>query len=172
MFYIYHIRPSKWAGFYSKGYIGITEDFKRRRHEHFSKMKLGEHKNYNLNEAYQKFGRDLDMVIINQCLSREEVSAAEKALRPLQGMSWNLKSGGEGISIEQLSLLEGEKVDSTVLKNRFWERILRTIGAVIVWIAGFAFLARSLESTWVGLIIIVCFLGLKPLVKEVWDSVK
>lgn len=84
--YIYHIRRQGDANDFSKGYIGISYNPKRRLREHRSGQ------NPHLTAAFSKYN-DIEMVIISQG-TREEMLEMEVWLRPNKKMGWNCEKGG------------------------------------------------------------------------------
>lgn len=168
MFYLYHIRPKKWDGYYSKGYIGITDNLVRRKQEHFSKMKVGEHSNHKLNDAFKEYGTNLKMVVISECNSRDEISAAERALRPIKNMSWNLKKGGEGVAIEDLQHVNGQ-ADT---KHRKFLKYVIIIFSMICYFSATIYIGRSVGKDYSALILLISIFSFKPFIQGVWEKHK
>ncbi|OAN13335.1 hypothetical protein A3K86_16925 [Photobacterium jeanii] len=115
MFYLYHIHQKAKPGIYADGYIGITDDVNRRREEHFSKLRRGEHPNFMLQDAYDDY--ELEFTIVTEAKEREIVASLEESLRPEANMAWNLKKGGEGSSVEDL--LERQSPDTPHSSNKY-----------------------------------------------------
>lgn len=85
--YLYHIRRVCDAGNTAEGYIGISNNPARRLTQH----QRGGH-NIHLDNAMAKYA-DAEMVILDQG-TRAEMLTKEAALRPTDGLGWNIAAGG------------------------------------------------------------------------------
>jgi predicted GIY-YIG superfamily endonuclease len=82
---VYWIKLSTHTDVRSEGYVGISKDPVRRMREHKkSKYRIGNH---------LRRHPDADLVILFEG-SEEECIAREKELRPVDGIGWNIVSGG------------------------------------------------------------------------------
>lgn len=90
--YVYWIRHINMINSAVEGYIGVTNNPRRRITNHRSKLRNNKHENVHFQRAYNI---DEDLVIEflmegseNECYAREEI------LRPLPNIGWNINKGG------------------------------------------------------------------------------
>lgn len=88
---VYHIRRKGIADT-SDGYIGVTNNIKRRRTEHFDALEKRSHPNSKLQRAYYMY--ELEMVVIRSGLNRFEAYSLEHDYRPIANIGWNKQIGG------------------------------------------------------------------------------
>lgn len=85
---VYHICKPEDEGDYSKGYIGVTDNFEARMDRHFA----GYSGAPVLARAVKKYGELSCAVIFSG--SREEMLCVEEYYRPFPGIGWNIVAGG------------------------------------------------------------------------------
>lgn len=91
---LYHLcDPEHSSGFGFDGYIGITNDFNRRRREHMDALARGIHGNHRLQKLYWDAGGHLQMHLVRSG-SREQMFAAEALLVPCNNLHANRQRGG------------------------------------------------------------------------------
>jgi group I intron endonuclease len=86
---VYWIRRKHYSDVYSEGYIGISNNPKRRFLEH----KNAKRNNSIVSNAVNKY-EDVVLEIIQENLSLENAKTKEIELRPNKGIGWNLAEGG------------------------------------------------------------------------------
>lgn len=103
-YFLYHIRDRENScGFGNDGYIGITNNYYRRKKQHFDALFMGNHTNERLQAAYNKSSKSLEFYIINSG-TKEEIEARERLLVPKPNHYWNKQTGGgpgRGMSIDK-----------------------------------------------------------------------
>lgn len=92
--YLYQIRdPQESAGFDFDGYTGVTNDFQRRKEEHFRDLAAGKHSNPRLQGLYDKSGGNLEMRFVTSG-SAEEILLRERATVNFSNKHANQQVGG------------------------------------------------------------------------------
>lgn len=103
-FYLYHIRdPELSHGFGYDGYIGITNNPKRRRKEHLDALENKNHCNERLQELHNRASYGLQYVVLTEG-PREQIEARERLLVPKPNHHCNKQVGGgsrRGISQDE-----------------------------------------------------------------------
>jgi predicted GIY-YIG superfamily endonuclease len=121
--YIYHIRYKEDNNNIDKGYIGLTNNPKKRKAEHFSALNLNVHKNYKLQKAFNERPDDIEFIIYKEFKKRNEASLLEETIRPLPNIGWNIAVGGEREYTERFKQkiynIENEFIDENLLQEMF-----------------------------------------------------
>ena len=94
IYYVYHIFRPEDEGQYDKGYIGITNNYRKRYSKHFATLKKCTHDNPYLQAVWNKY-KDLQMkpIVIT---SYSNSLYIEEMARPNHNMGYNILKGGEG----------------------------------------------------------------------------
>jgi hypothetical protein len=87
---VYWIRSKDHTDPYIEGYIGVTNDFKRRFGEHQRRARGNRHVNPILAEII--LGEDYEIDILHQA-PLYECYLLEKSYRPQPNVGWNVRSG-------------------------------------------------------------------------------
>ncbi|ASI96244.1 hypothetical protein [Vibrio rotiferianus] len=90
---VYHIAVNGWD--LTKGYVGVSNNFFKRKQQHFSSLKVGEHENKKLQDAFNLYGSELKMKILHNGISESESYFIEKKYRPNANMALNIRRGGK-----------------------------------------------------------------------------
>lgn len=77
----------------SEGYVGVSNDLKRRISEHFISTKKGYKTNPYLGRVLEKYSSTIKFTIIF-CGTEEACYSLEELLRPKKYIGWNLNKGG------------------------------------------------------------------------------
>ncbi len=92
--YLYHIRdPNTSSGFGFHGYVGETNDFSRRKKEHFTLLKQGKHPNEKLQKEWNISENGLEMFFIKSG-TKDEILLRERLLVPESDRYLNKQTGG------------------------------------------------------------------------------
>lgn len=91
---IYWIRLPEHTDIMSEGYVGVTQNFKRRMNEHYRDIKTGKHANPFLVNVANKYG--WNNLIKEIVISGDEKFCYnhENDIRPIEKTGWNLSRGG------------------------------------------------------------------------------
>ncbi len=119
MYIVYWLHLEKHTDIHSQGYVGITRNFSERMKNHFkNKRKTA------LTDAIKSYGKEnIKQTILHDGLSLQEALLIEKDLRPIQGVGWNLQSGGEiGVESSWFKIEENKKKhrEATSIRVREW----------------------------------------------------
>jgi len=107
--YVYWIKRKEHTDPYSQGYVGISNDPQRRFVEHtLSDYKVG--------NAISKYN-DIELVILHECLVREDALSLENKYRPEDYIGWNVICGGKEPPRNHLTEKTCKKISQT-LKDR------------------------------------------------------
>lgn len=90
MYFLYWIKYPHHTDIFTEGYVGITNNPKRRFEEH-KKGHKNAHKNKQLPRAIKK-GAQMEIVLGD--LTMKQALEEEKKYRPVENIGWNLNSGG------------------------------------------------------------------------------
>lgn len=90
--YVYWIHTANMTDPTSQGYVGVTNNTKRRWANHFSKLRHGVHENQHFQRA---FNIDDDLVV-DVLFEGAEIDCytKEQELRPFRDIGWNINQGG------------------------------------------------------------------------------
>ncbi|NMM21660.1 MAG: hypothetical protein HHJ15_17205 [Rhodoferax sp.] len=93
-YFLYHLRDREnTGGFGSDGYIGISDNFSRRKKQHFDALSKGSHTNERLQAAYNKYPKKIEFYLVTSG-AKKEVEARERLLVPKPNHHWNKQTGG------------------------------------------------------------------------------
>ena len=92
MYYIYHIHR-KNDTCTTKGYIGVTTDYKSRWRHHKHHLKANTHTNQHLQNAWNKYD-NIIFTLLHTCNNENDMLQLEVDYRPQPNIGWNCKSGG------------------------------------------------------------------------------
>ena len=90
--YVYWIHTTLMDDPTAQGYVGVTNNVKRRITNHFSKLRNNKHDNQHFQRAYH-LDDDLVVDIIFEG-TEEECYLMEQQLRPAKAIGWNINEGG------------------------------------------------------------------------------
>jgi predicted GIY-YIG superfamily endonuclease len=96
-YYVYWIHLPEHTNKYAEGYIGITNDLKRRWRDHKSKHS----KSHILKNAILKYKDTIIWEHIHFELTQQEASKLEKIYRPTDHIGWNIVEGGNNTPLPQ-----------------------------------------------------------------------
>lgn len=90
---VYHIKHSNHT--LLMGYVGVSNNFDARKHQHILHLKKKCHVNYKLQKAWDNgvFNEDSIQILFSG-LSRGEAYGKEANLRGRKNMGWNINKGG------------------------------------------------------------------------------
>lgn len=116
-YFLYHVRdPKKSSGVGYDGYIGVTDNFKRRQQQHFSTLDHGTHPNGRLQTAHSKAKAGLRMHFV-AVGDKESIEARERLFVPKPNHHLNQQTGGgrsRGLSSEDaIDKISPERPDSS-----------------------------------------------------------
>lgn len=90
--YVYWIHSTTMTDPTSQGYVGVTNNTKRRWANHFSKLRHGVHENQHFQRAFN-IEDDLAVDILFEG-AEVDCYAKEQELRPHRDIGWNINEGG------------------------------------------------------------------------------
>lgn len=96
MYSVYHIHHPNMK--VNEGYIGVTNNFSKRKHSHLNAAKHNKHNNPILSRILRKYP-DIQFTELHINLSKDAAYMCENFYRPKPLMGWNIKAGGE-VNIE------------------------------------------------------------------------
>ena len=114
---VYWIRKDTHTDPYTEGYIGVTQDFKRRCRDHKAGARSNRHPNAHLGRAIRKYANTLVYEIL-YLGNREICFSLEEKFRPVPSIGWNLMSGGSIGKITE----EGKRTLSRKMKGRKYSK--------------------------------------------------
>lgn len=121
--YIYHIRYKEDNNNIDNGYIGLTNNPINRKSKHWAALHLNIHKNYKLQEAFNKKPDDFEFVFYKEFNDRKDAALLEETLRPLPNIGWNIAVGGERVYEKRFEKkifnIENDFIDHSLLQEYF-----------------------------------------------------
>ncbi len=108
MEYVYWIKRKKFTNPYTEGYIGISNNPMKRLANHKRK-----NDNPHLKRALNLY-EDIEVVILHECVTRDEVIKLETHYRPNTDLGWNINSGGATPPRNHLTHAVRTKISNTL----------------------------------------------------------
>lgn len=115
---VYWIRHKDHTDIFSQGYVGISENFKRRMRHHLTKTD-----NPHLANAINKYGWDnliKEQVVI---ANKEYCLDVETKLRPITCVGWNIAIGGGNPPKAKKGMGKGRKLSKETIEKRTQSRL-------------------------------------------------
>jgi len=88
MYYIYWVKKKDHSDILSEGYIGYSNNPKRRFEEHKILNSV-------VGNNIRKYGNDIELVVLYKFKTSEQALKKEKELRPKARIGWNISQGGQ-----------------------------------------------------------------------------
>lgn len=107
MHYIYWIKKKDHSDILSEGYIGYSNNPKRRFEEH-------KKSNSRLGNSIRKYRDSIDLIVLHKFDSEEQALKKEKELRPKPKIGWNIAQGGQCPPDIKNDLLTRQKISNTL----------------------------------------------------------
>lgn len=90
---VYWIHLPEHNDMFSEGYVGVSNNSRKRYKQHFTLMENEKHENVHLLRAYKKYGTVFEYSIILEA-EEEYCYDIERKLRPTKDIGWNIAEGG------------------------------------------------------------------------------
>lgn len=122
IYYLYHLRdPETSAGFGFDGYVGISDDHRRRYREHMRAAAAGRHPNRKVQALYDKSGGNLRMRVVRTG-TEEQVLASEGLVINRPNKHANIQAGGGRLrGLGQDELIKRAGIGATRRDSPTWQ---------------------------------------------------